>query len=87
MANHSLKIDARGTVEFIYSDDLLFLGKGIPCTTKRASHVEPDGSRWTADMSPIDGPVLGPFDTRSEALSAETDWINTYYLKTKKETL
>lgn len=35
----------------------------------RASHVEPvrDG-RWWAGMRPVDGPVLGPFKNRTEAV-------------------
>ena len=38
----------------------------------RASHVEPDAEgRWLADLTPVAGPVLGPFDLRSEALAAE----------------
>ncbi|WP_242687916.1 hypothetical protein [Alienimonas californiensis] len=42
----------------------------------RASHVEPaDGGVWTADLSPSGGPVLGPFPLRSEALTAEADWL------------
>lgn len=31
--------------------------------------------RWQADMSPVGGPVLGPFKTREEALKAEHDWL------------
>jgi len=30
---------------------------------------------WWADMSPVDGPVLGPFTTRDDALKAETEWL------------
>lgn len=42
----------------------------------RASHVEPDiTGHWTADLSPIGGPLLGPFATRSQALAAEEAWI------------
>jgi hypothetical protein len=42
----------------------------------RASHVEPDESgRWRADLSPVQGPVLGPFDRRSDALAAERRWL------------
>jgi len=38
----------------------------------RASHVEPDKDGfWWADMGPVDGPVLGPFKNRTEALGAE----------------
>lgn len=44
--------------------------------TRRASHVEPtDDDRWMADMSPMDGPVLGPFDLRTDALAAEHKWL------------
>ena len=48
---------------------------------ERGSHVEPtpDG-RWTADLSPVDGPILGPFDTRKEALDAEVTWLNANWL-------
>ena len=34
----------------------------------------PDG-RWTADLGPAGGPVLGPFPRRSEALDAERAWL------------
>ena len=49
--------------------DLRALGK--PRITP-ASHVAPDrdGNRW-ADMGAAEGPVLGPFGTRQEALQAE----------------
>ena len=44
---------------------------------RRASHVEPDDDgRWTADLSPVDGPTLGPFYKRSEALGAELEYLN-----------
>ena len=42
----------------------------------RHSHVEPDESgRWIADLSPVSGPALGPFPTRSAALAAEAAWL------------
>ena len=42
----------------------------------RASHVEPDlDGNWWADMGPVEGPVLGPFGSRSEALAAERGWL------------
>ena len=47
--------------------------------TRRASHVEPDeDGRWSADMSPMNGPILGPFDLRAEALRAETAWLEAH---------
>jgi hypothetical protein len=43
--------------------------------------VEPDTvGRWLADMAPVDGPVLGPFDRRSEALAAEREWLEQNWL-------
>ena len=41
-----------------------------------ASHVEPDRDGfWWADMGPVDGPMLGPFRSRTEALQAEREWL------------
>ena len=38
----------------------------------RASHVEPnDQGRWFADLAPVNGPILGPYTRRTEALEAE----------------
>jgi len=45
----------------------------------RASHVEPFGSGWTADMRPMGGPVLGPFRLRQVALDAEREWLSTVW--------
>jgi len=75
-----LVITANGDVRCIYAE-------AVPLTVfghvdiARGSHVEPtsDG-RWTADLSPVDGPVLGPFACRSEALSAEHDWLTHHWL-------
>ena len=47
----------------------------------RASHVEPDQQgRWLADLTPVAGPVLGPFERRSEALEAEQSWLAEHWL-------
>lgn len=72
-----LIIDVDGTARFIYSDDLAALTKDLGgAVIRRASHVEPttDG-RWTADMAPVGGPVLGPYTTRAEALGREVEWL------------
>jgi hypothetical protein len=37
-----------------------------------------DCQKWWADMLPMNGPVLGPFATRSEALQAEMVWIDEH---------
>ncbi len=41
----------------------------------RASHVEPCAGGWSADMSPVGGPVLTGFTKRSQALAAEVAWL------------
>lgn len=69
-----------GVVGCLYDEsiDLSALG---PLRIRRASHVEPtsDG-QWTADLSPLGGPTLGPFLLRSAALAAEEDWITRNWL-------
>lgn len=76
-----VKIDTRGKLEFIWNDalaPLLEIGVG---TIKRASHVEPTPEgKWEADLSPVSGPLLGPYDTRGEALGAEVAWLETNHL-------
>ena len=70
-------IDRHGQVRLIYSDEAHALARQIGTTiTRRASHVEPDATgNWTADMSPVKGPLLGPFVTHQEALDAEQAWL------------
>lgn len=33
---------------------------------------------WWADLTPVDGPVFGPFDTNTEALAAELQWLDEH---------
>jgi len=71
-----ISADETGALTFIYHDDLAFLMELGHAETKRASHVEPGpDNKWYADMSPVAGPVLGPFDFRQQALDAETKFI------------
>ena len=71
-----------GTVRAIYAEDIDLGLLGIRVIT-RASHVEPDEQgRWSADLSPVKGPVLGPFDHRSDALQAEQAWLEANWLTT-----
>lgn len=75
-----LRFEPEGTVTTVYTEalDLAELGH---VSVARASHVEPtpDGL-WTADLSPVDGPVLGPFAKRSEALAAEVAWLERWLM-------
>ena len=69
-----------GTLRCLYGEaiDLAALGS---LQIQRGSHVEPDAAgQWWADMSPVSGPDLGPFTRRSQALDAERDWLETYWL-------
>lgn len=69
-------VNDNGGLQFVYDDELAFLSALGATSTRRASHVEPnDNGLWTADMSPVGGPVLGPFDLRGEALAAEVEWL------------
>jgi hypothetical protein len=36
--------------------------------------------RWQADLSPVGGPVIGPFTDRQAAIAAEIDWIEEHVL-------
>jgi hypothetical protein len=70
-----LLVNAGGSVRCIYDEgiDLREIGR---LTITRASHVEPDRDGfWWADMGPVDGPMLGPYGSRSEALQAEREWL------------
>jgi len=64
----------------IYDETIDLAALGNPAIS-RASHVEPDQQgRWWADLSPVRGPLLGPFHRRGEALIAEREWLETHWL-------
>jgi len=71
---------ADGSLHCLY-DETLDLSQIGSVSIRRASHVEPTHQgQWQADLSPVDGPVLGPFPLRSEALTAEVEWLQTNWL-------
>ena len=75
-----LVVTPQGEARCIYSEEIDLRSLGT-LTIRRASHVEPsDDGRWLADLSPVGGPVLGPFDLRTEALSAEVSWLEQHWL-------
>jgi hypothetical protein len=76
----TLVIAADGTARCLYGEAIDLAALGQPAIT-RASHVEPDAAgRWLADLSPVSGPALGPFPTRSAALAAEAAWLEAHRL-------
>jgi hypothetical protein len=72
----TLIVDGAGQVSCVYSELLDLASLGV-VTIRRASHVEPDGDgRWWANLQPVNGPALGPYDRRSDALAAEASWLD-----------
>ena len=75
-----LLISGNGDVRCIYAEDIPLCALGR-VSIERGSHVEPTAAgQWTADLSPVDGPLLGPFDRRTDALQAEHDWLTRHWL-------
>jgi hypothetical protein len=69
-----------GDIRCLYGEELDLHSLG-QLAIARGSHVEPtaDG-RWTADLSPVNGPVLGPYLSRSTALQSEREWLEQHWL-------
>ena len=74
-------VQTDGDIRCLYSEsvDLHSLGKLL---IQRGSHVEPttDGN-WIVDLSPVNGPMLGPFRSRSAGLKAEVEWLEAHWLQ------
>lgn len=72
-----------GRLECVYSDALrpVLTRLGL-VRIRRASHVEPCEEQgrigWLADLSPMNGPNLGPFKTRTAAIRAELAWLRRH---------
>lgn len=74
-----LIVSPTGEMRTIYSEELNLAAFGAPQIV-RASHVEPDEQGgWSAQI--IDGPKLGPFDRRSQAIEAEVAWLIEHRLR------
>ena len=77
-----LVIKPNGEGHCIYAEpiDLSAIGS---VNIRRASQVEPtDKGHWMADLSLTNnGPLLGPFDKRTDALSAEVQWLRENWLE------
>ena len=79
-----LIVDSCGVVRCLYDEtlELACLGR---LQISRGSHVEPNKEgQWLADLSPVAGPCLGPFEHRSQALDAERAWLEHHWLTTSR---
>ncbi len=75
-----LLIDPQGSARCLY-DEAIPLAELGPLDIRRGSHVEPTRTgQWTADLSPVGGPRLGPFESRRSALAAEVAWLERHWL-------
>lgn len=77
-------IDDEGDISFVWSDELAELTEVGSTDIRRVSHVEPSGKGWSADMSPVNGPILlaadgKPFSTRAAALAAERAYLSEHF--------
>ena len=75
-----LLIEPTGVARCVYAEaiDLSQLGS---VDIRRGSFVEPnEDGQWMADLSPVNGPMVGPFNSRSEALRAEVAWLHKHWL-------
>ncbi len=75
-------VGTTGEITTLYQEvlDLAALGA---CRIERASHVEPDAAgQWWAEI--VDGPRLGPFPRRSDALAAEVAWLTEHRLSASR---
>ena len=75
-----LFVGSDGNAKCLYGETLNLSALGS-LSIERASHVEPDDrGRWTVDLSPVGGPTLGPYLTRSHALAVEAEWLTRHRL-------
>lgn len=72
-------IDAQGRLSFVWDDELASLLELGRATVKRASHVEPDRhGLWWVDLEPVQGPKIGPFRLRGDAITCERRWLEKH---------
>ena len=76
-------ITPNGTAKCLYAEELDLRALG-QLSIERGSYVEPTKEgQWSADLSPANGPLLGPFPSRSLALDAEREWLERNWLLPK----
>lgn len=76
MQEFTIGLNENGDLVYVYDDSISFLQDLGEFSVRRASHVEPtEDGKWTASM--VNGPVLGPFELRGQALAAEVDYLKS----------
>lgn len=66
--------------ESVLDEDVQLIGTEVAdLHTERASSVEPVRGQWIADMDLSEGPILGPYRLRKEALAAERVWLHNKF--------
>jgi hypothetical protein len=75
-----ISIDKHGHFRGVYTDSFPWRELGTP-RIQRASHLEPDHlGLWWADLSLSNGPKIGPFARRADAIAAEIRWLERNHL-------
>jgi hypothetical protein len=74
----ALDPEGRGTIQkagYIETTDSLPEAARIALASRNIALVL---NRFWASLLPLNGPVLGPFTTRTQALEAEAAWVRKY---------
>jgi hypothetical protein len=75
-----LIVSTSGVMQCLYGEEIPLAVLGS-LSIVRASYVEPDREgNWFADLSPVGGPRLGPYEHRSLALEQEREWLQKQWL-------
>ena len=76
-----LLVHPGGNIRCVYGEAINLAELGH-LSIRRGSRVEPDEhGQWQCDLSPVSGPLLGPFASRSAALAAEAAWLDEHWLQ------
>ena len=80
VAAMQLVIKPGGIIQCIYGEEIDLAALGKPAISAPAmSSLTSRGGGWRI-YHPVNGPLLGPFHSRSEALVAEQAWLETNWL-------
>lgn len=73
----NLVISPGGQIRCLYDETINLAALG-ELSISRASSVEPDDEGfWWSDLKPMNGPLLGPFTLRSQAITAGKSWLES----------